>query len=405
MKRAVVLGMGVSGKAAAKLLLHLGYEVFGIDSRAVAVDGITMVKEAGDIVPHPVLAVMSPGVPPTNPDYQFLINMGIELIGEAELGCRHLRSKAVAITGTNGKTTVTALVTHVLNSLGIAAEAIGNFGLPICEFVMQPDHEKKIAIVELSSYQLETLTSKVFIAGALLNITPDHLDRYPSLEGYAQAKWNIERCLHPNAPLFIDEETYKTWAPVLGKLHATFFTGKNHLEKNFIAAELLCRSLGVKKEDFKRHAATFKHLPHRIELVETIDGVQWINDSKGTNIDAAIQAVKICSGPIVLIAGGVDKGSSYLPWVQGFEGKVIHICAIGQAASIIYRELHGILPVSIYNTMAAAVAGARELAIEGGTVLLSPGCSSFDMFRDYPHRGEVFKELVRELKLKKGCHR
>ena len=397
MKKAVILGLGVSGKAAARLLSQCGYDLYGIDSKVTSIEEpVTVVSSAQGL--NFDLAVVSPGIPPSDPDYRQLMNTGIELIGEAELGCRHLRSKAVAITGTNGKTTVTSLVAHVMRAMGRPAEAIGNIGLPICDFVLQADHHQKIALVELSSYQLETLETRAFSAGALLNITPDHLDRYPSFEAYASAKWHLEKCLKQNSPFYVDRETYDKWAPILGEVDAELFSGQNHLEKNFTAAEKLCSSLGIDGDDFYKHAATFKTLQHRIELVEIIDEVQWIDDSKGTNVDAVIQAVKIVPAPIVLIAGGVDKGSSYLPWIQGFNEKVHHICAIGEAASKIYNEINDTIPVTIYDTMEQAVAAAADYAIAGGAVLLSPGCSSFDMFRDYHHRGEMFKAFVREYK-------
>ena len=344
-----------------------------------------------------------------------------------ELACRSITQPFIGITGTNGKTTVTLLVEHVLNHCGKAAAALGNVGVPLTSELTELD-ESQIIVAELSSYQLETLQTPLIDAGVILNITPDHLDRYGSMEEYAQAKFQIASCMKPGAPLYIEERAlkdyehllrdpsvlsygYSSGCPLYTDKTNVYLNGElayplppaqrsiaSHDVENQMAAFALCHALGVSGDQFLEALKSFKKPPHRIEFVEKIGGVSYYDDSKGTNIDAVIRAVALFPGQVILIAGGVDKGFSYHSWVEAFGGKVKKICAIGQAAEKMERELSEELSVARFATLDEAVHDAFRMAKSGDTVLLSPGCSSFDMFRDYAHRGDEFKRIVRELK-------
>jgi UDP-N-acetylmuramoylalanine--D-glutamate ligase len=337
-------------------------------------------------------------------------------MGEVDFALQHLHQKMVAITGTNGKTTVALLVEHVLNSAKIKAKALGNVGVSVAEYCLAPDPEE-ILVFELSSYQLETLDRPVFDAGVILNITPDHLDRYENLESYARAKAKLQHCLVPNGVLYLHEQVVQNFASIfsdeyvlLGKENSlglspfpkvNFFQGE-HDYSNAIAAWALCRKMGVAKEEFIDALQSFKKPSHRIEFVKTIKGVSYYDDSKGTNIDAVIQAVLSMKGPVILIAGGVCKGSSYLPWKEVFQNRVKQLFVLGQAAHKIWQELSLFFNVEIVDSMEEAVIKAAACAKQADVVLLSPGCSSFDMFCDYAHRGKEFQRCVQLLEGEKN---
>ncbi|MFS8563799.1 MAG: UDP-N-acetylmuramoyl-L-alanine--D-glutamate ligase [Rhabdochlamydiaceae bacterium] len=361
--------------------------------------------------------------------------LGKKIIGEAELGLRELveRSsghKIVGITGTNGKTTVTLLVEHILKESGRRAIALGNVGDPFTEYCLSPN-PGEIIVAELSSYQLETLTSKVLDIAVLLNITPDHLDRYPSMEEYATAKSLIQNCMQPNAALYVNAEVLREFGYLFKSKHRTFgslsgaflWTDRHvvkqlekvefllpqvynqkglHDSENVLAAWAVCKELGVEKEGFLSALETFKKPAHRIEFVAEIGGVFYFDDSKGTNIDATMKAVDSMAGAVILIAGGVDKGASYKIWKEKFSGKVRMVFSIGEAAEKIKQELLPDIVVHVVSSLAAAVEQAGKYARSGECVLLSPGCASFDMFRDYAHRGEEFKRCVCYLMSPKG---
>ncbi len=399
-KKALVIGLGISGRAASEFLLSLGYLVTATDQKKLdPIKGIDVVEESTlfSLVGF-TLVIASPGVPSTHPLLKEAADKGIEVIGEAELALRHLKQQAVAITGTNGKTTVTELVTHVLNFSGKKAKALGNIGIALAQHVLSADPDE-IAVIELSSYQLETLKSAPFEAAVILNITPDHLDRYPSMLEYALAKIRIENCLKPNGTLYIYEDVAKEYGAYFSKPFTSFgakeiFSLKGHDLINTNVAWLLCSKLGVSYDGFLKALETFKKPSHRIEFVKKVAGVHYYDDSKGTNIDAVIKAVSSLQGRVVLIAGGVDKGASYMPWKEAFKDKVMQMVLIGEAAPKIQEELGLFFNVKIVDSLANAVEEASRVAEPGDTVLLSPGCSSFDMFRDYAHRGKEFQRFV-----------
>lgn len=456
MKRALIIGLGLSGRSAAAFLMRRGYSVTATDKNLEQAQSHAEAKELekkGLLIldAKTILAafqfdlvIVSPGVPPTDMLYAQALKDKVEIIGEAELALRQMKKKAVAITGTNGKTTVTLLVEHVLNESGLKAKALGNVGDPLTGYFLDPEEARsdEIIVAELSSYQLETMDVPVFDAAVLLNITPDHLDRYGNMTAYARAKCGIERCLKPGSPLYV----YQVAADEFGSLfekrefytfgtspRSDFWTDKekvyqkvgpeidgsekveyllppgyrdegSHESENALAAWLLVRQLGVTPEQFIRALKSFHKPPHRIEFITKIGGVAYYDDSKGTNLDAVIRAVAGMPSPVVLIAGGVDKGASYKPWIEAFQSRVKRIVAMGQAAAKIKKELAESIEVEIVGSMDEAVCRASEQAEKGGSVLLSPGCASFDMFRDYAHRGEEFKRCVKDLEERSEKH-
>ena len=353
--------------------------------------------------------IVSPGIHPRHPIYQAALSRGIDIIGEAELALPHFKKPMVAITGTNGKTTVTLLIEHALNFVGIKAKALGNVGIALCDYLLEPGPEEAF-VIELSSFQLETMRTPVFDAAAILNITADHLDRYEDMQDYARAKWRLQHLLKEDGMLFVQKETLEEFSHLrqienyqkIELIMPTHYTGNDLMAKHDIenasAAWGLCGCFSITSEQFGKALETFQKPPHRIEFVRELNGIQFFDDSKGTNIDAVIQAVCAMKGDVILIAGGVDKGASYLPWVESFAGKVKQIIVIGEAAPKIYGELHNHFNVKIADSLASAVQDAANVAKKGDTVLLSPGCSSFDMFRSYAHRGKEFQRYVQSLK-------
>lgn len=431
MQNALVIGLGVSGKAAAKFLIAQGMSVQAYDqnSEASKTFGISELKishQLSSIDFHDIkFAVVSPGIAISHPICQAVIAKGIEILGETELAARYIRQPIVGITGTNGKTTVTMLVAHALNHADIRANAYGNIGEPLCSALLK--QEKEVIAAELSSYQLETMQSPCFDAGVILNISPDHLDRYPSMNEYAAAKGRMALCLKPQAKLFVEESCLAQYRHLIPKddictygyssqctlstdTYYLYWKGikilelpkilqgaQSHNLENFMAAYALCREKGIEPEQFIEAFRTFAKPAHRIEFVRKLNGVYYYDDSKGTNIEAVMRAVASLKGDVFLIAGGVDKGASYKPWIAAFQSKVKHIGAIGQAATKIQKELNPHIPVDCFSTLEEAVKFASKQAYAESYVLLSPGCASFDMFKDYAHRGDEFKRICNAL--------
>jgi UDP-N-acetylmuramoylalanine--D-glutamate ligase len=399
MKRALVLGLGLSGKAVSSLLLSQGYRVTGADAKPCVVEGVEVVSDSAalDLAKYD-LFVPSPGIPLQHPHYVSAIKSGICICGEAGLALPLLKQPMVAITGTNGKTTVTMLVTHVLQSCGRKAKALGNIGDPLSNYALNPNPDE-VLVIELSSYQLETIQGKFFHAAAILNITPDHLDRHKTMRDYAIAKWRLQHCLKDMKRLFVYQKVMEEFADLCEIDEVTAYSKlASHDEENIEAAWLVCRELNVTKEEFGNALGSFEKPSHRIEFLGTINDVRYYDDSKGTNVDAVIRAVSVMNGPVWLIAGGVDKGASYALWKKGFEGKVKKIFAIGQAANKIAKETKEFCLVEEVGSLEEAVTMAALEATSDGNVLLSPGCSSFDMFESYAHRGREFQKIVKKLK-------
>jgi UDP-N-acetylmuramoylalanine--D-glutamate ligase len=287
--------------------------------------------------------------------------------------------------------------------------------------------DAEVFVVELSSFQLETLQAPFLDSAVLLNITPDHLDRYSSMEDYACAKLRIADLIKAHGKFFVENECFKQFSHLFktNHLHRYGYTtqcdlycdtkevslyGKlafelpielrgriSHDVENMMASFALCSEMGVSTEAFLAALKTFKKPAHRIEFIRDLSGVRFYDDSKGTNIDAVVRAVDYVEGQIILIVGGVDKGAPYTPWIDAFGTKVKSICAIGQSAEKIYSELNPYISVEKFTSLEDAVVHAASIAREGDAVLLSPGCSSFDMFKDYAHRGEEFQRIVNAL--------
>lgn len=396
----LVIGYGVSGKAATAFLRAQGHDVIAVDKKA---EGVPRDTEDFPIYGFSQV-ILSPGVPQTHPLVIKALDQGIEVIGEIELGFRHLKNRCFGITGANGKTTTVLLTTHILNHSGKKARALGNVGNSLCGYLLHAD-PNEILIIELSSFQLETLREKKLEAALVLNITPNHLDRYPNMEEYVKAKALIRNCLLGD--LFVSEQVLKDWgqffAGALGfEKDVDLIKGLSYTQlempskQSVQAAYLLCKRCGVTDVDFLRGLQTFKKPPHRIEWVAEINGVSYYNDSKSSNVHSVMHAVGRFDGPLVLIIGGLHKGSSYRPWIDHFRGKVRKIVAYGQAAPLMELELASSFPFEIVDRFADAVKKCRIEAKKGETVLLSPGCSSYDQFASYEHRGDEFKRLVRE---------
>ncbi|WP_257309390.1 UDP-N-acetylmuramoyl-L-alanine--D-glutamate ligase [Geothrix fuzhouensis] len=436
--RTVVMGAGRSGLAAARFLAAQGRSVVLTDSRPgpeseleldLAKAGIPGVwgghPEA--LLEHCGELVLSPGIPPSTPFVATAISKGIPVIGEVELAHRCLRarndgSRVLAVTGTNGKSTTTDLVAHLLRASGLAAVACGNLGTPVIEAVVAGAPELTY-VVELSSYQLETVATFHAEGAAFLNLTPDHLARHGTLEAYRQAKLRIfERqgagdlrvvpAGHPewwqdapgegrNARFGWSE--CEAWCDGRGNLslHGEGLLHRDELRipgdhnvENALAAALLARHGGAELKAIRTGLRSYPGLAHRIAFCGEKGGVRAYNDSKGTNVDATLTAIKALPGPLVLLLGGTDKGASYGPLRQALNGKLRRLIFLGEAIPQLTRDL-GDLPHDVVPAFDDAVRAALSLARSGDQVLLSPACASFDQFDNFEQRGERFESLVR----------
>ncbi len=452
MKTALVLGYGVSGKAAAEYLCFKGYRVIVVDKKkqtntnesktknkvennnlSFVLDDQKTLNEKLDFknkTTNISLLVVSPGIAPDHPLILKAQKQRIEIIGEAELALRFLKNPAIAVTGTNGKTTVTSLITFVLNYAGKKARAVGNIGKSLSSVLLAQDLKKtvnkikteetkqnnnnEILVVELSSFQLEQMRKKAFMAGVVLNITPDHLNRHKTLENYARAKCSLQSLIKKEGKFFVSNEVAETWKDFLKSgFYLYDFNESNFLKdsylsnlekENLMGAFSLLKTFGIDLQTFKAALKQFKRPEHRIEYVAKIRGVTFYNDSKATNIYSVIYAINSLGGSIILIAGGKDKGLSFSQWNAAFKGKVKKVLAIGECQEKIAQQLKSQYGVEKIKNLKSAVLRAYGLAKEKDIVLLSPGCSSFDQFQNYEHRGQEFKKFVDQIekKEKKG---
>ncbi|MFO0759722.1 MAG: UDP-N-acetylmuramoyl-L-alanine--D-glutamate ligase [Byssovorax sp.] len=437
-KRAVVVGLGRSGIAAANMLLDRGAEVVANDTSArdklgaaalaLEARGAALALGGHDpaIFARADLVVISPGVPsfPALVDFE---RSGREVIGEMELASRFVTAPIVLIGGTNGKSTTTALIGEMLGQIHARTFVGGNFGTPLAEVVNEP---WDMLVLEISSFQAERVPTLHARAHALLNITDDHLDRYESFDAYARAKGNPfvrmtsnDLAVIPRGDALCAREAARGSARVLtfsvsdpsadialdgdALLHRPSghrypvsilkIAGKHNLE-NAGAAIAVAADLGVPPDAIERTLASFRGLGHRNVLVGDKDGIRYYDDSKGTNVGASVAALRgIVEERAVLIAGGRDKMGDYAPLVAALRDKGRALVLIGEAAARIEEAARGTLPIARAGSMAQAVKIAREFAQPGDCVLLSPACSSFDMFRDYKDRGDVFAAAVRDL--------
>ena len=440
-RRALVVGLGKSGVAAARLLATYGARVAVADDKGEGelgdslrqLDGVPHEQHLGGLRQEAFrerdLVVVSPGVPLSAPPIAEARSRGVEVIGEVELAARFIEEPIAGITGTNGKSTTTALTAHLLRAAGKKVFAGGNLGDALSNRVLSGG-KLDATVCELSSYQLEGIVSLRCAAAAALNVTPDHLDRYPSLEVYAAAKERIfanqkagdaavlnladprvaamrtpegvrrrgfdprgrnaeaAGFLRAKSVLAVDGAEYDLRAPTLRGAHNA---------ENALAALLLARHLGAPPWALQQGLDTYPGLPHRLEPVRTLDGVEWVNDSKGTNVDSVEKSLSAFDGGVLLIMGGRGKGAPYRPLRALFPGRVRALLTIGEDAPRIAEELGDLAPVTACGDLRTAVAQARKLARAGDAVLLSPACASYDQFRNFEDRGEQFKALVRGL--------
>ena len=439
----LIVGGGLSGVAAAKFLALRGARVRVNDSKPEAeLRGAPELRAAGveliagghqeQLFEDADLVVISPGVPLEIPALGQARAAGVPIIGEVELASRFLRGRLVGITGSNGKTTTTTLTGQLLARAGLPTQVGGNIGTPLVSLV-ETSRVDGFTVIEISSFQLETVEELHLNAAALLNITPDHLDRYASMETYAAAKGNIFRNQTPEdtAVLNADDERVAGMHKAT-QARAVYFSRKQHLEEgvflrgdevivrgggkeqvlinredvglrgahnveNVMAALALGLSCGASVDSMRAGVREFSGVEHRLERVAEVAGVKFYNDSKATNVDAAIKALEAFTEPIVVILGGKDKGSDYSPLRPLVSEHCAHAIVIGAAAEKIAAALEGAVPLHRASSMAAAVDAAFELSKAGDVVLLAPACASFDMFENYEHRGRVFKDAVRLL--------
>lgn len=431
-KHVAILGAGRSGRAAATLALREGARVSAWD--AAGPDAFTGMPGVVEIHPHATeeqgeavvcdLLVVSPGID-TYGSYvaAFSKNAG-EVIGEVELAARFYQGKIVGITGTNGKTTTTELVGRILAHAGLGGTPCGNYGTPFAEVVLQPNPPAAVAL-ELSSFQLETIRTLHPVVSVWLNFAPDHMDRYPTVDAYLNAKLRIfENQTAEDTAVIRDGEEFsnilakatrfsttdpecewfsngivvlhdgETW---LDMEHGTGLRGLHNAE-NAMAAMAACKALGIDANTMREALRGYAPPPHRCELIRTLDGVEYLNDSKATNLHALESALRSQTRPVVLIAGGKEKGLDYQPVVPLLREKALAAVTFGQIARPLAALFADAVPCESVATLADAVSAARSLAPRGSTVLLSPGTSSFDQFSGYEQRGNAFRDLVHQLR-------
>ncbi|MDY6790942.1 MAG: UDP-N-acetylmuramoyl-L-alanine--D-glutamate ligase [Thermodesulfobacteriota bacterium] len=447
-KKVLVVGLGITGVATARFLNKMGAVVTVTDMAEEDELGqhVATIRELGinmklgshenRTFENVDMIVLSPGVPHDIPQIQQAKNKGVNVLGEIELASKFIDQPVIAITGTNGKTTTTTLLGEMLKSSGFNVFVGGNIGSPLIGYV---DSEKKaeIIVLEVSSFQLDTIESFRPKLSVLLNITEDHLDRYPDFTAYVKSKCRIfenqkagdTAVLNGGDPLirkytkninsrklfFTARKNSEAGATINGQniniyfdgsctspiplsidLSRTRIRGKHNIE-NVSAACLAALSEGGTIEGIQTALNRFKGLPHRLEYVATVNGVKYFNDSKATNVDAVTRALECFNDRVILIMGGRNKGADFDLFRDTIRRMTKKIIAIGEAKENIISSFNKVVPVNTALTMEDAVLKARDTAQPGDVVLLSPACSSFDMYHDYGHRGKVFCQAVERL--------
>ncbi|MCH9612615.1 MAG: UDP-N-acetylmuramoylalanine--D-glutamate ligase [Chlamydiia bacterium] len=409
--KALIIGAGKSGVAAADFLFRSGYHITLVDKHPR--HGLKYWVMRDDIhIEHFVydLVVVSPGIPPSHPLYRRALEEKKEVIGEAELAFRHIKSKVIGVSGTNGKTTCVSLFDAVLQQAKKRSFALGNIGIPLTQATQELENDDFV-VAELSSFQLETMYSKVLDCAVLLNVTPDHMDRYDSFESYLQQKLKMIELTREGGEAFVDERVFHSYPHLMPKRASIPFSS-HELERIYpeLANEIRRRDLGLLEKGLlafhvlKKYGVQFEHVvaavegfkkpDHRLEFVDEIEKVGYYNDSKATNVQSVVFAVKQIQRPIILLAGGVHKGSRYDVWKKSFAHRVRKVLVFGQAAPLINDDIGQEVDVEFASGMEDALERARKQARDGDVVLLSPGCSSFDQFKNYEERGSVFRKQV-----------
>lgn len=446
-KTVLVVGTGISGIGAARLLLKTGANVILYDgNEQLTQAGIQSKLPEGSQVKIIIgalseaclktvdIAVLSPGVPTDAPFVQAMKDKGIIIWGELELAYQFSKGTVLAITGTNGKTTTTTLVGEILKNYFKDVYVVGNIGKSYADIAMETTDDSYI-VAETSSFQLETVQDFHPRVSAILNLTPDHLNRHHTMEGYVAAKMNIMKNQTKDDFVVLnydDQLTRKIGEDAVAQViyfssmhileEGYYFHDKKiiyahdgeeeiicnasglkilglHNMENIMAAVAMARSVGVPMEKIRETITSFMGVEHRIEYVTTKKGVAYYNDSKGTNTDAAIKAIQAMVKPTLLIGGGYDKGSTYDDWIEAFDGKVRWLVLLGATANAIAEcaRRHGFDRIIMTESLEEAVKACAQKADPGDAVLLSPACASWDMFKSYEERGCLFKELVGRL--------
>ncbi|MBO7140788.1 MAG: UDP-N-acetylmuramoyl-L-alanine--D-glutamate ligase [Prevotella sp.] len=443
MKRIVILGAGESGTGAAILAKKEGFDVFVSDMSKIAPNYKQMLDERGiaweeghhteTLILNAAEIIKSPGIPDTAPMIRKVKAAGIPIISEIEFAGRYTRSKMICITGSNGKTTTTSLIYHIFKTAGYDAGLAGNIGHSLALQVAEEPHE--YYIIELSSFQLDNMYDFRANIAVLLNITPDHLDRYDfEMQYYVDAKmrilqnqteedafiyWNddpiikrelekydIKAIQYPFSELkekgsigYIEAGQYKLEKPTPFNMEqeSLSLTGRHNIY-NSLAAGLAGNIAGIKKEVIRKSLSDFPGVEHRLEKVCTVRGVQYVNDSKATNVDACWYALDSMKTKVVLIIGGKDKGNDYAPIKPLVKEKCSALVYLGADNTKLHENFDNMgIPVRDTHSMRECMEACYELAQPGETVLLSPCCASFDLFHNMEDRGEQFKELARSL--------
>ena len=455
----VVVGLGKTGASCLRFLSKRGIAVSATDSRRNPPGLAELGSLAGSLdlrlggfdlslLDDASQVLISPGVSLDEPIARAARDRGIEVLGDVELFARNVHAPVIGVTGTNGKSTVTTLVARMAAAAGRAVLAGGNLGVPALDLLEQPVPD--LYVLELSSFQLETTSSLQLRAAVVLNVTADHLDRYPSVAEYALAKSRIFAkaatvVLNADDPLVAGMESERATRNTVARslpipagrgsddaVRTVTFSIENpdadyslvrqsgrtllarhgeglldvarmkitglHNAANALAALALGDAVGLPMPAMFEALESFPGLPHRSEWIADVAGVRFIDDSKGTNVGATIAAVAGMTGPLVMIAGGEGKGQDFTPLAGAFRGKVRHVVLIGRDAPLLAAALKGVSTTQTAASMQEAVELAAGAATAGDTVLLSPACASLDMFRDYGHRGDVFAAAVRRLR-------
>ncbi|HTP88101.1 MAG TPA: UDP-N-acetylmuramoyl-L-alanine--D-glutamate ligase [Bryobacteraceae bacterium] len=429
-----VVGMARSGFAAVELLASKGASVRAIDSNLTPELREKAKQHRINIYPQEEtslegvgLVVISPGVPADARIVQYARSRRIPVVGEVELAGWYLEGALIGITGSNGKTTTTALTGHILEQSGIPCQVGGNIGLPPTAMVAT-SKSNQWNVLELSSFQLEMIETFRARVGVVLNITPDHLDRHHTFTNYAAAKGQLFRkqqkgdyaVLNADDPIAVEYASSTAASPIWFSLarpvspglwfdgDTVYFDGESliaareiplrgrHNVENIMAAAAAARVAGASPAQIAAAVRSFPGVEHRLEKVVSASGVTWYNDSKATNVDATLKAVDAFAGNLWIILGGKDKGSDYTPLREPLRQKAHAALLIGAAADKIARQLNGAAPLVPCGTLDRAIAYARGHSSAGDIVLLAPACASFDQFDSFEHRGRIFKEIVKQ---------
>lgn len=427
-KDVLVVGTKRSGQGAIALLRAQGASVRAMDQQLPSTEeqtalGVPVALQADENIGNPDLIVLSPAVPWDEPMFAAARARGVKVIGEVELASYFLNGPVIGITGSNGKTTTTALTGHLLKECGVAVQVGGNIGTAVTTLVASSRPEQW-NVLELSSFQLESIERFRADIAACLNITPDHLDRHHTMESYAAAKrrlfetqsadgkavlnWRDPVCRtfvgSGQAYWFSSSEPVPRGMWLSGD--GVLFEGERFMQRseiklrgvhnveNVMAAALMAHLAGAQLDGIAKAVATFPGVEHRIEFVRELRGVQYYNDSKATNVDATLKAIDSFDEKLWIILGGKDKGGSYEPLVEALQRTARAALLIGAAAPLIRQTLDGRVPYVECGVLREAIEYAHAHAVPGDVVLLAPACASFDQFTSYEHRGRTFKQIV-----------